>query len=140
MSGWKYAKTIAWLLAVFAAGLVVGGVVTVRVIQHQYRERMNAATWTPRTVAWLQTTLRLSPEQESQIQPVVERWMEKMVGLRTRVVDERKQLFGHMFAELATHLTDEQRQQLQRAIQEAVAKESPYSAGEHSAGGSAGEP
>ena len=92
-------------------------------------------------MAWLQTTLRLSPEQESQIRPVVERSMEKMDGLRNRVAAERKQLFGGMFTELATHLTDEQRQQLQRAIQEAVAKDSLYSVDERSADEhGAGEP
>jgi uncharacterized membrane protein len=134
MSGWKHVKTVAWLLAVFVAGLVVGGVVTVRVVQHQYRERMNSATWTPRTMAWLDTTLKLSPEQESKIRPVVERSMEKMAGLRSRVEADRKHLFGDMFGELSTHLTDEQRQQLHRAIQEAIAKGSAYSTGENNAG------
>jgi uncharacterized membrane protein len=134
MSGWKYVKTIAWLLAVFVAGLVVGGVVTVRVIQHQYRQRMNAATWTPRTMTWLDATLGLSAEQQSKIRPVVERSMKKMAGMRSRVEADRKQLFGEMFVELSDHLTDEQRQQLHRAIQEAVAKGSPYSSGENNTG------
>ena len=53
-------------------------------------------------MAWLKTTLRLSPEQESQIRPVVESSMEKMASLGARVAAERKQLFAKMFAELAT--------------------------------------
>ena len=130
MSGWKYVKTIAWLLAVFVAGLLVGGVVTVRVVQHQYRERMNSATWMPRTMTWLESTLRLTSDQELRIRPVVETSMEKMAELRTRVAAERKQLFGDMFVELATHLSDDQRRQLQHAIQEAVAQDSPYGGGE----------
>ncbi len=130
MSGWKYAKTIAWLLAVFVAGLLIGGVVTVRVVQHQYRERMNTATWAPRTMAWLESTLRLTSEQKSLIRPVVAHSMEKMAELQSCAASERKQLFGEMFIEVATHLTDEQRQHLHQAIQEAVAKDSSYSASE----------
>jgi hypothetical protein len=123
-------KTIAGLLAVFVAGLVVGGVVTVRIIQHQHRERMNSANWTPRTMTWLESKLKLSPEQQSKVQPVVERSMKKIADFRSRVEDERRQLFGEMFAEVAMLLTDDQRQQLERGIREAISKESPDTIGE----------
>jgi hypothetical protein len=136
MSRWKYVKTVAWLAAVFVAGAVIGSVVTVRVIQHQYRQRMNSATWTPRTMAWLTTTLRLSAEQDSKIQPVVERSMEKVASMRSRVESDRKQIFGEMFTDLAVHLTEEQRQQLQEAIHKALAKETLSSAD----GSGGGEP
>ena len=97
------------------AGLVVGGVVTVRIIQHQYRDRMNSATWTPRTMAWLQSTVHLTSGQEAKIRPVVENSMKKIADFRTRVEHERRQLFGELFAEVATHLTDEQRERLEQA-------------------------
>src|SRR6185437_4411054 len=122
----KRLKTIALLLAVFVAGLLIGGVVTVRIIQRQHRERMNSATWTPRTMAWLESTLQLSPEEASKIRPLVVRSMEKMAELRGRVDRERKQLFGEMFAEIAPQLTDEQRRQLQEAVRVAAAQDPSF--------------
>jgi hypothetical protein len=97
---------------------VVGGVLTVAGIHRWHQNRIDATTWTPRTMNWLRSEVHITAEQESTVEPIVTRAMKDMSDLRDRADGERKAIFSRLFLELSEHLTPEQ----QAAMRESIAK------------------
>ena len=127
MSLFRHWKIISGLLAVFVAGLMIGGIVTLRVIQKNFRERMDSTTWTPRTLAWLHKEVRITDQQEAEVRPAVERAMRQLAELKTQVDRQRKQAFAKMFVDISQYLTEPQRERLRLRIREAVENEAAVS-------------
>ncbi len=127
MNPLKHWKTILGLIVVFGAGLLIGSIVTTRAIQNHIRQRQDPATWTPRTLEWLSSDVQITPEQVSQLRPIVERSMSEMAELHTRTEAERKQLFARLFTEIHEQLSEPERERLQAAIQRAIAKDRAFS-------------
>ena len=123
MSVLRHWKIIIGLLVVFVAGLAIGSATTVGLIQGAYRQRMDPATWTPRTLAWLERDVQISASQAEQLRPEVDKSMRQMNELRTETNERRKQIFGELFGEIAKHLTQPQRERLEAAIRKAVARQ-----------------
>jgi hypothetical protein len=127
MSMLKHWRTIVGLVVVFAAGLAIGGIVTLRIVHQSYLERMNPASWTPRTLAWLRSEIHIDDRQEAEIRPCVERAMHGLADLKARVDEERKGAFVAMFTEIAPQLTEPQRERLKQRLRESAAKDAASS-------------
>lgn len=115
---WRHWKTVAGLLVVFAAGAVIGGVGTIRIVQRAVADKMNAATWTPRTLQWLRQEAKLTPEQESLIRPSVEKMTQELIELRSEAEARRREIFGRTLIAAAVHLSPPQQELLRAAIRE----------------------
>jgi hypothetical protein len=114
-------KTVLSLVVVFAAGVIVGGVLMLKGIQRWHREKINAANWTPRTMHWLRREVAVTPEQESTVLPIVERAMGDLSQLRDQADGERKAIFARLFLELSEHLSAEQQAKMKDSVARAQA-------------------
>jgi hypothetical protein len=114
-------KAVLSLVVVFLAGMIVGGVLMLGGIHRWHQNRINAETWTPRTMTWLRREVQLAPEQESKVEPIVVRAMQDLSELRDRADGERKAIFSRLFLELSEHLTAEQQQKMKESIARATA-------------------
>lgn len=126
-------KTWLALALVFAAGTAIGAVGAVRVIQREFRTRMDSAAWTPRTMQWLQSAAALSEAQQAELLPVVETSIKKMIALRDTAETERKLIVAELVAEVSAKLPDSQREKFVEACRAAAAKPSTWSASASSA-------
>ncbi|MBL9090036.1 MAG: hypothetical protein JNL96_02350 [Planctomycetaceae bacterium] len=122
MSLLRYWRALLALSVVFVAGIVVGGVGTVRYIQREYRAKLDDSTWAPRTLDWLRTAAALTPEQERQIEPIVHDAIEQMKELRDSSEAQRRGVVKELLTAVAVSLPDEQRAKLVQAAKEAEAK------------------
>jgi hypothetical protein len=109
----RYWKLVLGLLVVFLAGAVVGGIGSLRYVQKQQEDKMNADNWAPGTLQWLRKELALTPDQEAQVRPIVEESMAEMRVLRDTGWKERDAIFARMFARMWGSLTPEQRGRLE---------------------------
>jgi uncharacterized protein YneF (UPF0154 family) len=87
MKRWKFALAFA---AVFVAGVIVGGLIVMRLIPPPFGPNpTTAAKMTERMMSMLKTDLNLRPDQEEKIKPVIARTTEQAVGfhreLSTRI-------------------------------------------------------
>ncbi len=111
-------KVLLGLLVVFLAGITIGSVGTLRYVQKRYEERANPDNWGPRTMTWLRTELQLSPEQETQIRPSVDRTVGELVALHDKAETERKDIFLRMLVEVTQYLTPQQHEKLKSMLQD----------------------
>lgn len=114
-------KTVLSLVVVFLAGTVVGGVLMLGGIHRWHQNRIDAETWTPRTMNWLRSEVHLAPEQESAVEPIVARGMKDLSELRGRAESEKQAIFGRLFVEISEHLTPEQRERMKESVARATA-------------------
>ncbi|HWA98728.1 MAG TPA: hypothetical protein VG713_09560 [Pirellulales bacterium] len=117
MSMLRHWKTMLGLLVVFVAGLVIGAALTAGMVRREVRARRDSATWAPRTMKWFHDELHVTPEQESQIRPIVDRAVGQMKSLRDESEDHWRSIVGSMLTEAAPILTQEQRADLQEIVQ-----------------------
>jgi len=123
---------IGGLLLIFVAGIVVGSAGTLRFVQKRYEERMNSQSWEPRTMAWLNQELELTPQQQDQVRPAVQAAVADLVQLRDRADKERRATLHRMLQQVFQHLTPTQQDKLQDMIRQGRLREQ--------AGGPAGQP
>jgi hypothetical protein len=115
-------KTILGLLALFAAGVIVGGVLTLGAVRKIMLRRADPDTWAPRTLAWFHDEMHTTPEQESQLRPIIDRGVADMVKLRDEGEEHWRSIVGSMIVEAAPILTDTQREEMRDAIRRAQDK------------------
>lgn len=118
---------VALAAVAFVAGMLIGATGMYRGIDRRIHERMDSATWMPRTMAWLDKELVLTPEQHAQCEPIVQKSVDELVHLRDQSEAERKAILGKMFMELFTTLPAEQQQKLQVILR----KGREHSPGQH---------
>jgi hypothetical protein len=128
MIGWRAWKVWLGLAVVFVAGLVIGSALTVGAIQRNYRERMNPENWTPRTLAWMGAELKLRPDQESAVRPIVEKSMTEMRAMRDETEQHWRTIVGKLLTEVAPQLDEPQREHLREVVKQAAAEKqrSPF--------------
>ncbi len=120
-------KTWLALAIVFAAGLLIGGVGAVRLIQREFRSRMDSTTWTPRTMQWLQTSALLTEAQQAEVRPVVEASVQRLIELRDDAESERKLIVAGLVADVASKLPSPQRERFVETCRAAATKPSAWS-------------
>lgn len=134
MNPLRHWKTILGLLVVFAAGVVVGGVLVMGKIRRDVQERSNPDTWTTRTMAWFHGELHITPEQENHLRPVVEKSMGEMRELRNDAEARWREIVGELLTNAAPLLDDRQREHLRQLIDRAAADPHRWPAGHVGAG------
>ena len=115
-------KIIVVLFAIFVAGGVTGGFVTLRVLREKFSNRPMPEEWAPRHLKRLVDRLALTPEQQEQIRPIVRHNMEQLNRLRKQSQAETQMRIESMQRDIAQKLTPEQRvkfEQMNRELREA---------------------
>ena len=115
-------KIIVVLFAIFVAGGVTGGFVTLRVLREKFSNRPMPEEWAPRHLKRLVDRLALTPEQQEQIRPIVRHNMEQLNRLRKQSLAETQMRIESMQRDIAQKLTPEQRvkfEQMNRELREA---------------------
>ena len=116
MRVFRHTGFVVAFLVVFVAGGVVGVAGTLRWMQHYVSDRMDESTWKPRTMAWLQDDLALSPEQLSTLEPDVDIAIGELVELRTSAEVERRAIVGRLLIAINAELSAEQQTQLKEIL------------------------
>ena len=114
-------KIIVVLFAIFVAGGVTGGFVTLRVLREKFSNRPMPEEWAPRHLKRLVDRLALTPEQQEQIRPIVRHNMEQLNRLRKQSQAETQMRIESMQRDIAQKLTPEQRakfEQMNRELRE----------------------
>ena len=74
-------------------------------------------------MAWLEHDVQISAAQAEALRPEVEKTMRQLNELRLEANQRRKQIFGEMLARISQDLTGPQREKLQTAVQQAIARQ-----------------
>jgi Spy/CpxP family protein refolding chaperone len=119
-------KALFYMAAIFAIGLLAGGVAggltgyrfgTQRLLRPPAAEQMAASV-----KQRLQQELRLTAEQEKQIAPMVDDFVVEMNAVHSNTVERAVTVIRSMHQRVAEVLTPEQRNSLQRMQQEREAE------------------
>lgn len=110
MSGWRYLKIGVSLATIFAAGLVIGGLLMLGWVKRESDARRNPQNWTPRTLVWLQKELTLTPAQVETLRPKIDAAMGELAALQERGRVESGRIAYRMLDAVAPVLTPEQQQ------------------------------
>jgi uncharacterized membrane protein len=111
-------KLILVLVGIFAAGVVTGAFVTLRVGREMMVRRPMPAQWAPQRLKLLAERLDLKPEQLEQIRPIMHRNMEELNRLRAYSMAETRSIFERIEREVAEKLTPEQRAKFEQMNRE----------------------
>ncbi|MSU47112.1 MAG: hypothetical protein EXS42_08330 [Lacunisphaera sp.] len=118
-------KLILVLVGIFAAGVVTGAFVTLRVGREMMAKRAIPEQWAPQRLKQLAGRLDLQPEQVEQLRPIMRRNMEELNRLRTYSLTETRSVFERLEREISEKLTPEQRakfEQMNREMRERTKK------------------
>lgn len=119
------AKTLAFALVIFAAGSIVGGVATIRFVEHRVRERIDDRNWTSLMMNWLDRELTLTEAQRNSIEPIVVEGTTELIVVRDETQQRRRAILALKLQAVRKHLTPEQEIRLQSAV-ERVRKQIRY--------------
>ncbi len=125
-------KLVLLLVGIFAAGAVIGSLVTLRVVRTRVGNRMMPDRWAPMHLKRMAQELDLRPEQIEQIQPIVRRNMDELGRLRSKSMQDSRVVFDQMQREISEKLTPEQRarfEQMNREFRERLRRFSPERGG-----------
>jgi Spy/CpxP family protein refolding chaperone len=111
MSRWRYLTIGLSLTAIFTAGLVIGGVLALGWVKREADNRRNPANWTPRTIAWLDQELNLTPAQKETIRPGVEAAMKELTSVQENTRQESGRIAYGMLDRIAPALSPAQQEQ-----------------------------
>ncbi|HKB55981.1 MAG TPA: hypothetical protein VKC51_00190 [Lacunisphaera sp.] len=111
-------KLILVLVGIFAAGVVTGAFVALRVGREMMARRPMPELWAPQRLKLLAERLDLKPEQLEQIRPIMRRNMEELNRLRTYSMTETRSVFERLQREIAERLTPEQRAKFEQMNRE----------------------
>lgn len=101
-------KILLTMLAIFAAGIVTGSMVTVRVVKHVIAERTGPDYWVAGTMREYQHRLALTPEQTRKVQTIMERAGADLRRIRASAGPEIGQIVRAAQEEVAHELTPDQ--------------------------------
>ena len=104
-----YWKIVAGLVVVFAAGAVTGSVGTHEFIKHGVKRALNFEHWKGDVMHVLQTKLKLTPEQQQKIEPLVDARGREMRGSFAQAFDESGHILVRLQHQIDQELTAEQR-------------------------------
>ena len=121
-------KLILVLVGIFAAGVVTGAFVTLRVGREMMAKRAMPEQWAPQRLKQLAERLELKPEQMEQLRPIMHRNMEELNRLRNYAMRETRSVLERMEREISEKLTPEQRtkfEQMNREFRERAKRTMP---------------
>ncbi|MEM1059356.1 MAG: hypothetical protein AAGK14_08915 [Verrucomicrobiota bacterium] len=124
MKAWwgRYWKMVLAMVAIFLAGAVVGGVLTAGAIVQTVKQRLNPDNWTRNVMEGLTAELDLSAEQQGEIEPVVRESVLRSRGIMQRAGIAWARNLAATKEEMAPHLDDEQRAELEALIEKRRSK------------------
>ncbi len=107
------------LVAIFAVGGVSGGLVGYRMAGAGHRHPLPPPRdWVLRRVARIDRELKLTPEQRTHIQPIVQRNIDELTKAWRQSILGSREIVERMEREIAAELTPEQRTRMEQYRQE----------------------
>jgi hypothetical protein len=113
MSNVTKGKAIFYLVAIFIAGTACGAILGYASGKQQAVSPARQKEMSDKLLQRLQTRLNLSPEQFAEIKPIVEQNSAAMQAIHRESWQRVSENFKKMNAQIAGHLTDDQRQKLE---------------------------
>ncbi len=108
MSFLRHWKILLTMLAIFAAGIVTGSMLTVRVIKRVVQKQAAPDHWAAVTMLEYKQRLNLTPEQSAKVQVILDRTVTDLRGVRASVGRELIQIVRQAQDDVARELTPEQ--------------------------------
>jgi Spy/CpxP family protein refolding chaperone len=102
-------KLVLLLIGIFLAGAVAGGFVTGRIWRPMPR-RMPPDQWGQNRLKVLSERLSLTPDQQTKLQPILQRDMDDLARIRNSSMTESRKIFERMEQDISTLLTPEQKE------------------------------
>jgi len=102
-------KVIFAFTGVFLAGILVGGLVTLRVGRHIAQRLPMAEGYGPQLLGRLVTQLELTPEQQAKIKPIVDQAAEELRDLRRSTQRSSAAVLVRMQGDISALLTPAQK-------------------------------
>ena len=118
----RHWKIMLCLAAIFAAGLVSGSMVTLRIVKRAAGRSLNPDAWSAAAMQAYRKKLKLTPEQITRIQPAMDQAAQE---IRTVGGNTRMEIFSvviQMNDRIAQELTPEQQKLFEDMKQEFRAK------------------
>jgi len=108
MKVFRHWKMILGLLAIFVAGMGAGGFLAVTGIIKFVRHQAKPEVWLNARMAELDRRLKLTPEQNEKIKPILENTVDRFHGIVNNGFTEFLQVIGEAHEKLNGELTPEQ--------------------------------
>jgi Spy/CpxP family protein refolding chaperone len=109
-------KVILAFTGIFLAGVLVGGLVTLRVVRNVTHRLPMSDQFGPQLMRRLATQLELSPEQEEKLRPIVGRAAEELRQLRHTTQRTTESVILRMQGEISALLTPAQKAKLDTLV------------------------
>src|ERR1035437_778764 len=103
-------KVILAFTGIFLAGILVGGLVTLRWGKNMAQRLPMSEQYGPKVIGRLVTRLALAPEQQAKIKPIVDQAAQELRQLRRTTQRTSASVIERMQGEIAAQLTPEQNQ------------------------------
>jgi hypothetical protein len=107
-------KIVLSLIAIFLAGSVTGGLLTIAIVKHEVRRQSDPNQWVQLTMQRWKSRLRLTPAQEEKLKPIVETTVNELRTLRTSDLRQSDEIFSRAQARIDPELTPDQRERLKK--------------------------
>ncbi|MDP9004965.1 MAG: hypothetical protein M3N12_09285 [Verrucomicrobiota bacterium] len=107
-------KIVLSLIAIFIAGSVTGGLLTIAIVKHEVRRQSDPNQWVQLTMQRWKSRLRLTPAQEDKLKPIVETTVSELRTLRTNDLRQNDEIFSRAQARIDPELTPDQRERLKK--------------------------
>lgn len=103
-------KIVFAVTGIFVAGAVTGGFVSLRVAERLARAKRAQVYFAPNELGdRLAAQLRLTPEQQNQVRPIIRRMSDELRDMRRDSFKQTAAIINRMDADLSQVLTEEQR-------------------------------
>jgi Spy/CpxP family protein refolding chaperone len=104
------------LFAIFAAGIVSGGLVAFRVARRNAPHFPAPEVWVARRFDQLNRELNLTPQQKERVAPIVKRGTEELVKWHRQSLRASREVLERMEKDIAAELTPEQRTKFEQYL------------------------
>ncbi len=106
------------LIAIFVAGAVTGGFLTIRAMKYEMPRRIEVPPGTPFSVdRWL-AHLHLTPDQDQKLRPIIEQVDNELRNLRALDLREIEGILDRAQDRMNAVLTPDQRERLRQMLEE----------------------
>jgi len=111
-------KIVLTLFAIFVAGAVTGGFLTIRAMKYEMPRRIEVPPGTPFSVdRWL-AHLHLTPDQDQKLRPIIEQVDNELRNLRALDLREIEGILDRAQDRMNAVLTPDQRERLRQMLEE----------------------
>ena len=109
-------KVILAFTGIFLAGVLVGGLVTLRVVRNVAHRLPMSDQFGPQLMRRLVTQLELSPDQEAKLKPIVDQAAEELRQLRHTTQRTTESVIVRMQGDISALLTPAQKAKLDALV------------------------